>query len=277
VRAWRSLLFVPGARPERFEKALSAGADAICIDLEDAVPPEQKQQARIKAIEFISRERDGGPAVGLRLNGLRTREGIGDLAILSASEARPDFIMVPKAAHAEELAIVAAVLGPAARLFPIVESAEGLKNVWDICAAAQVEAVLFGGADFSADLGAALSWEAMLHVRSVLAAACARAGVALFDVPHLDVEDDAGLTESTLRAKALGFTARACIHPRQVAGVNAAFTPTPEEIDRARRVIAALEDAQGAAALLDGKLVELPVIRAAERVLARAPGGVHSA
>jgi citrate lyase subunit beta/citryl-CoA lyase/(S)-citramalyl-CoA lyase len=201
---------------------------------------------------------------------MRTREGIGDLAILIASEARPDFVMLPKAAHAEELAILASVLGPRARLFPILESAEGLRNVWDICAAPQVEAVLFGGADYSADLGAALTWEAMLHARGALAAAAARAGVALFDVPHLDVEDDAGLAESTQRAKALGFTGRACIHPRQVATVNAAFTPTSAEVERARRVIAALEEAKGAAALLDGKLIELPVIRAAERVLARA-------
>jgi (S)-citramalyl-CoA lyase len=270
VRSWRSLLFVPGARPERFEKALAGGADVVCIDLEDAVPPPQKADARVWAIEFISREREAAPALGLRLNGMRTREGIGDLAILIASEARPDFVMLPKAAHAEELAILASVLGPRARLFPILESAEGLRNVWDICAAPQVEAVLFGGADYSADLGAALTWEAMLHARGALAAAAARAGVALFDVPHLDVEDDAGLAESTQRAKALGFTGRACIHPRQVATVNAAFTPTSAEVERARRVIAALEEAKGAAALLDGKLIELPVIRAAERVLARA-------
>lgn len=267
--AFRSLLFVPGARPDRFEKALAAGADAVCIDLEDAVAPPGKADARAATLAFLSQPRTGGPALGLRINSPRTAWGAADIAALAESDATPAFVMVPKAAHAEELVIIGEVLGAKrAPLVPIVESGLGLTRAASIAAAPGVEGVLFGGADFSADLGATLDWEPMLHARGVLAAACAAAGVDLLDVPYLDVEDDAGLIETTKRAKAMGFTGRACIHPKQIAGVHTAFTPTPDELARARRVLAAFEDAKGGAALLDGKLVELPVIRAARRVLA---------
>jgi citrate lyase subunit beta/citryl-CoA lyase/(S)-citramalyl-CoA lyase len=180
--------------------------------------------------------------------------------------------MVPKANFAAEFHLLAEVLR-GAPLWAVLETAKGIGSAAEIAAAIAPTAggVLFGGADYSAEIGADLSdWDAMAFARGALAAACGGAGIALLDVPYLDVRDTDGLSASTRRVKALGYTGRACIHPDQVAAVNAVFTPTAAEIDRARRVIAALEDAKGAAALLDGKLVELPVIRAARRVLDRA-------
>lgn len=261
--SFRSLLFVPGARPERFEKALAAGADQVCIDLEDAVPPPQKDEARAAVAAFVG----GRPEFGVRINAPRTAWGAADIAAIAAI--RPAFVMVPKVAHPVELDIVREATG-AARIVPIVESADGLKNAFDICAAQGVAAVLFGGFDFAADIGCTMDWEPLLFARSTLATACARAGVELMDVPYLDVDDASGLMESTKRARALGFTGRACIHPKQVDGVKAAFAPSADEIAHAKRVIAAFEAADGAAALLDGKLVELPVIRASRRILAAA-------
>jgi citrate lyase subunit beta/citryl-CoA lyase/(S)-citramalyl-CoA lyase len=133
-----------------------------------------------------------------------------------------------------------------------------------------VGGVLFGAVDYSAEVGCTLEWDALLYARGALAAACARAGVELLDVPHLDIADAADLAASTARARALGFTGRACIHPTQVSAVNAVFTPDAAAVDRARRVVAAFEAAAGGAALLDGKLIELPVVRAARRTLERA-------
>ena len=267
---YRSLLFVPGSRPDRFAKALDAGADAVCIDLEDAVPPAGKAQARAETLAFI-RANPHPTALGLRINGARSPDGLRDLVALLDGEARPDFVMVPKVAAGEDLALIAEALGPnAPPLWPVVESAEGLRRAWDICAAPGVAGVLFGGADLSADLGSDMSWDALLLARTTLTAAAARAEIATLDVPHLDLKDPVDLTVSTTRAKALGFTGRACIHPDQVGPVNAAFSPTPAEIERAHRVVEAFDAAGGAAALLDGKLIELPVIRAARRVLARA-------
>lgn len=255
--AYRSLLFVPGSRPDRFDKAAGAGADAVCIDLEDAVPPDGKDAARTATLAAL----DG--RFGLRVNAVGTAEGEADLAALNG--AKPVFVMIPKAASAADVAAVrVATDGP---LWPIVESAEGLYAAWDIAAAPGVAGVLFGGADYAADLGCTMEWEPLFHARGVLAAACARAGVELLDVPHLDIADEADLIASTRRIKAMGFTGRACIHPSQIAPVHAVFTPTEAEIARARRVLEAFKAAGGGAALLDGKLIEKPLIRAALRTL----------
>lgn len=270
---FRSLLFVPGARPDRFGKALDAGADAVCIDLEDAVPPESKQAAREAVYEFANAPRGAkGAALGFRVNGLSTLDGYKDVALLADVADRVDFIMIPKASSGAELQSLKAALGEACpSLWAIVESADGLAAADEITGAVgETGGVLFGGADFSADIGAPLEWEAMAYARGALVVACSRAGAQLLDVPHLDVTDDEGLATTTRRVKALGFTGRACIHPTQVAGVNAVFTPNDAEIEHAQRVIAAFDDASGGAALLNGKLIELPVIRSARRVLARA-------
>lgn len=273
--AFRSLLFVPGNRPERFGKAIAAGADAVCIDLEDAVPPDARAQARVSVSDwFATRPATDGPIVGIRINALATLDGFQDVVMLAGSAAA-DFIMIPKAAGAAELVQLREVLGPAtAPLWPIVESARGLEQAFAIAGARGVEGVLFGGADYSADVGCTLDWDALAYARGRLAAAAAAGGdaggVQLLDVPYLDVQDEAGLLASTRRTLAMGFTGRACIHPSQVGPVNAVFTPSEEEVARARAVIAALEAARGRAALFNGKLVEKPVILAAQRTLERA-------
>jgi (S)-citramalyl-CoA lyase len=264
----RSLLFVPGARPERFEKALASGAHAVVIDLEDAVPLAQKAAARTTVSAYL-KGYSGSARLGVRINSPMSPEGVRDLAALSDLLHPPQLLMIPKVGGPAEIAIAAAALGISKRsVIPIVESAAGLKFCWSIAAAPFVEAVLFGAIDLAADIGAQPAWEPMLFARSRLATACADAGVELLDVPSIDIDDDAGLREATLKARALGFTGRACIHPRQVPVVNAAFHPSDAEVVHARRVIQALDDAKGAAVQLDGKMVELPVIRSARRILA---------
>jgi citrate lyase subunit beta/citryl-CoA lyase/(S)-citramalyl-CoA lyase len=267
----RSLLFVPGNRPDRFPRALDAGADAICIDLEDAVAPEAKAGARATVLAYSAEARSGTrrPALGVRINAIRTPDGLRDLAALADAPALPDFLMIPKMAHPAEAGIIADAF-PGLPLWPIVESAAGLFQAAAIAAAPNVAGLLFGAVDYAAECGCTLAWESLLTARGTLAAARAAAGIQLLDVPALDIKDSAGLDASTRRARDLGFTGRACIHPAQVETVNAAFAPTAAEVAAAHRLVEALRAAAGGAALLDGKLIEKPVILAAERVLARA-------
>lgn len=261
----RSLLFVPGSRPDRIAKALGAGADAVCVDLEDAVAPDAKDNARDAVLAELSED----ARFAVRVNPLETEWGRDDADALAGHGRRPAFVMLPKAESAGQIDILSAALGPAGDggIVPIIESAAGLREAWAICAAQGVKAVLFGGGDMAADLGVAMDWEPLLFARSQVVAACAAAHVPAMDVPWLDVSDEAGLRAETERVKALGYTAKACIHPAQIAAVNRVFTPGADDISHAERVIAALDQAGGGAALLDGKLIEAPIIRRARRVL----------
>lgn len=268
MTTFKSLLFVPGARPDRFDKAVASGADTIIIDLEDAVVPDAKSEARSAALGWLAHR--GETKAGIRINSPRTADGCADIAALAACGCSPDFVMVPKTETGVDLEIVDEALGHGAPLIALIESGRGLRRAFDIAKQSKA-GVLFGGADFSASLGADLSdWDAMLVARGTIAAACAAAGVPAYDVPYLDVKDVAGLETATRKAKAMGFAGRACIHPVQVETVNATFRPTPAEVLEARAIIKALKESKGGAALHNGKLIERPVILAAEQTLAKA-------
>jgi len=267
--AFKSLLFVPGDRPDRFDKAAASGADAIIIDLEDAVLPDAKSQARTAALDWMQKSAARARA-GVRINSPRTAHGCADIAALSELARAPAFVMVPKAETGVDAEIVAEALGGAS-LIGVVESPRGLSNAFEIATRCS-GGLLFGGADYAASLGADLSdWDAMLLARNTLAVAAAGAGVSAYDVPYLAVDDQNGLRAWTARAKALGFSGRSCIHPTQVAVVNEVFTPTASEIQNARDVIDAFHRADGGAVLHKGRLLDRPVITAAERTLAKAP------
>ena len=265
---FKSLLFVPGSRPDRFDKAAASGADTIIIDLEDAVLPDAKAEARAAALEWLSDR--GDVTAGIRINSPRTADGCSDIAALAVSACSPDFVMVPKAETGVDMEIVGEALDHSAPLIAVIESGRGLRRAFDIAKRSNA-GVLFGGADYSASLGADLSnWDALIVARGTIAGACGAAGVPAYDVPYLDVKDPAGLEETTRQAKAMGFAGRACIHPSQVETVNVAFKPTDAEILEARAIIKTLEDSQGGAALHNGKLIDRPIILAAERTLAKA-------
>lgn len=265
----RSILFVPGHRPDRFAKALATGADAVVIDLEDAVPAAEKPAARAAALARPAAP--AGIALGIRMNPLPTAEGIADLAALLGATA-PDFLMLPKVEAPEELRIVARAFAGhprAPQLVALIESAEGLARAAAIAAEPGCAALGFGGVDLAADLGCQVAWEPLLPHRGALVAAAARSGRGLVDVPFLALDDEAGLAEETRRVAALGFTAKLAIHPRQVATIQSVLTPTPDQADWARRILAALDQAAGGVCVVDGKMVDIPVARAARRVLAR--------
>lgn len=263
----RSLLFVPASRPDRFAKAMEAGADLVCADLEDAVAPADKEAARTAALGFLS------PGRAVRLNGLATPAGIADLAALIAARPAGGTLLVPKVEHEEELRLLDRLLAAAAlplELIALVESAAGLARAGAIAAAPRVVALMLGGADLAAELGTAPAAEALAVPRALLALAARGAGIGAIDMPCLAPRDAATTAAEAQAARRLGFTAKAAIHPAQVAPINAAFTPDPAEIAEAVRGLAAFAAAGGAAAVLDGRLIERPVAARWRAVIARA-------
>jgi citrate lyase beta subunit len=259
----QSLLFVPGSRSDRFAGALASGADMVCIDLEDAVAPDQKAAARSAAIEAILADRTG--RLALRINGISTRAGIADLNALIESAARPPLVLLPKVEAPTEVTITASVLG--APLVPLIETPRGLRATSAIAATKGTAAMMFGGGDLSAELGVALAWEPLATARGLFLLGCAEAGVPAIDVPFVQLDDDAGLEEETRRAKALGFAIKAAIHPKQIVAIHRVMRPTPEEIEEAAAAEAAFAAAGGAAVRFRGKLLEAPVMRRYRQIL----------
>jgi (S)-citramalyl-CoA lyase len=270
LRTVRTLLFTPGDRPDRFAKAQSTGADGQILDLEDAVAAGRKDEARAHVLAYLrSAPQDGEFLRCVRINSLGTAAGFSDVSALAASGARPDAILVPKSEHPAELRLLARVLGVAlVPLVPFVETARGLRWAEQIAGAPGVAALAFGGMDLAADLGADLAWEPMLCHRAHVVRAAAVAGVVAWDVPYpgLRDADDAALIEETRRSKALGYTAKLAVHPRQVRPILRVFTPSPDEAAAARRVVEAYERAAGGVCEIDGKMIDAPVYRSAKRV-----------
>lgn len=271
-------LFTPANRPERFAKAAATGADALIFDLEDAVAAGEKGTARDAVIAHFAgdfrKALAAGQVAGVRINNAHTPAGLRDLLALAESRVIPDFVLLPKVESPFEVLLAARHLSGAQAGIPFVcaiESARGLDAAVDIaCASPRVRALALGGADLAVDLRADASWESLLFARARLVQAAAMAGIGVLDSPHFDLSDDAGLAETSRRAKALGFTGRLAVHPRQVPVIQSAFLPTPEEVARAERIVAALDAAGGNVCELDGQMVEGPIVQAAHRVLALA-------
>jgi (S)-citramalyl-CoA lyase len=268
VRSW---LFTPATRPDRFDKAAASGADVSIIDLEDSVAPGDKAEARRTALAHLGQPAAGSCRRALRINGLERRFGLADLQALLESSACPDYLVLPKtesAAHLQILDRLLAEAGKATRLVALLESARGLAAAGEIAAATpRLEALLFGAADMSADLGAATAWAPLAYARSRLVAACALAGVLAIDSPFFDVKDHDGLAQETAQAVALGFAGKAAIHPNQIAPINAALTPRPEQVAQARAILA--ENAKGVG-VVQGQMVDEAVARKARRILVAA-------
>ena len=260
----RSVLFVPGSRPERFHKALAAGASAVIIDLEDAVSPSDKDSAR----ESLRRWLDVARPVMLRINAADSAWYADDLSLCGL--AGVSAVMLPKAERADTLAAVQRA--GAKRLVPLVETAAGFAALGAIAAAPGVICLAFGSIDLQVDLGLRDALEdELLFYRSQIVLASRLAGIgAPLDGVSTAIDDAARLAADVQRARRLGFAGKLCIHPRQVAAVNLGFTPTADEQAWAQRVIAASAAAGGAAVTVDAKMVDKPVLLRAEAILREA-------
>lgn len=269
----RSLIFAPGTRPDMFPKALASGADMVCIDLEDAIAPEHKDEARDKTLAlFAEPQTDDGVERLVRINGLRTRDGIADLHAILASANPPPALMLPKIKSAEDVEALDELLDgrhAKIRFHVIIETNEGLENCHEIAVASRrIDSLLFGAIDLSAGLRVEPTWDALLYARSRVVHAAATASLDLIDVPYLDLDDTAGFEAAARAAADLGMTGKAAIHPKQIAFLNQTFTPSAEAIAHARKVIEAFEAASSGLVVVDGKLIEKPVLRAMYRIVA---------
>ena len=273
----RSFLFVPANRPERFAKALASGADAVIIDLEDAVSPGDKPAARAQLAQgFIPLGPADRARIVVRMNALGTPFHDDDLVLLASLVAQGlGGVMVPKAETVLGLQRVVDALGPRCALLPLIESVAGLDAANALATGPQVLRLAFGNLDFQADLGLACGPDEpeLVPVRLAVVLASRRAALPQpVDGVTPGTQDTVQLQADASRARRGGFGAKLCIHPAQVAGVNAAFTPTPIELEWAQRVLAAFEAAGGGVFSLEGRMVDAPVVRLAQRTLAQGRG-----
>lgn len=279
----RSMLYAPANHPRHAAGALAGTADAAVLDLEDAVAEDQKAAARQALPELLERRPAGGPAVFVRVNGLRTGHAHQDLLAAVLPQVRG--VLVPKVESASEVAIADWMLtqlesergrdSGAVELVPLVETAAGLGRLPEICAASpRVRRVSFGAADFALDVGMTLgagAGEGVLAAKLRVLVASRAAGLdPPLDVVYPNFRDPDGFLREAEQARRLGFMGKTCIHPAQVELANRVFTPTEDEVSQALRTLRAFDDAlaEGSASVqLDGRMIDYPIAERARRLV----------
>lgn len=256
----RTLLFVPGDRPDRFDKAVAAGADLVVLDLEDAVPPDAKDAARDHVVDWLAK----GGSAAVRIN---ARGDVGECDVAALADL-PVPVMVPKAEDPASLTSLRSSLHPDSALLALVETARGVLAAPALAEVEGVTRLVLGTFDLAAELGVSPDdREAMAGARQALVLASAAAGLARpVDGVTGSVGDPAVLEGDLAYAIRLGFGGKLCIHPRQVASARNSFRPSPDDVAWARRVVDAATS--GGAVLLDGAMVDRPVVDRARGILA---------
>jgi citrate lyase subunit beta/citryl-CoA lyase len=260
----RSYLFVPANRPERLDRALASGADAVIIDLEDAVPPADKPTARAIIERWIVPE----VSVLVRVNGSDTPWFDDDLALARLPGVIG--IVLPKAESVAQLEHVAACCPETCRVYPIIETGAAFADLAALAKAPKVHRLMFGSLDLQIDLGVSeADGDELLYHRAQVVLASRLAGLPAPIDGVTGALDDGPLIETdTRRARAHGFRGKLCIHPRQIPFVHRAFAWSEEERAWAQRVLDAVRESGGAAVAVDGKMVDIPVIRRATQIMA---------
>ena len=273
IRPRRSFIFTPGLRPDMYPKALASGADIVCVELEDGIAPKDKAEARKNALALFEQpQADDGVERIVRINSMRERFGIEDVNAIIASKTPPPALMMPKVRTPDEVVILNQLLteaGHDTRLHVIIETNEGLEAAYEIAKCSdRIDAMFFGGVDMAAELRCQNNYDSLVYARSRVVHASAAAGLDVIDVPYLDLDDPDGMRREAERVRDLGFSGKGSIHPSQIAASNEVFTPSEVQIVRARRVIAEFEKADTGLIVIDGKLIEKPVLREMYRIVA---------
>ena len=273
IRPRRSFIFTPGLRPDMYPKALASGADIVCVELEDGIAPKDKAEAREKALALFEQpQADDGVERIVRINSMRERFGIEDVNAILASKTPPPALMMPKVRTPDEVVILDQLLteaGHETRLHVIIETNEGLEAAFEIAKCSdRIDAMFFGGVDMAAELRCQNNYDALVYARSRVVHASAAAGLDVIDVPYLDLDDPDGMRVEAERVRDLGFSGKGSVHPKQIAALNEVFTPSEAQITRARRIISEFEKANTGLVVIDGKLIEKPVLRDMYRIVA---------
>ncbi len=261
-------LFVPGDRPERFDKALASGADAVILDLEDAVSPGAKDSARAAIARWIETHPNLDVPVAVRINSALTELFAADLAFLATSGIK--LAMLPKAESLSQISDVVASMKASGLVIPLIETARGVHNVDAIALAPKVQRLAFGTLDYAVDLDLSGDERGLAYAgsRIAIASRCANLDTPIAGVTPV-IDNDQQLRHDVACARALGFGAKLCIHPRQVAIVRSAMQPAQAELEWAHRVIAAATEHNGAVQV-DGRMVDRPVLLRAQAIIDRA-------
>ena len=268
--ARRSFIFSPGLKPDMFPKAISSGADMVCIELEDGIAIKDKDEARkntFKALETL--EVKSGVELVVRVNCQRTKFGLMDLEAVVSSKTNVKAIMLPKVKTPDEIIFIDDMLtdcGLNTDLHVIMETNEALESIYDIAhASKRIVALYFGGVDMAAELRVPNEYKNLIYARSRLVHAGASVGVDVIDVPYLDLEDMDGMKKEAELVRDLGFTGKGSIHPKQINMLNEIFTPSKEEIIKAKRIVDQFNESDTGLVVIDGKLIEKPVLREMQR------------
>ena len=253
-------------------KAITLGADIVCIELEDGIAPKDKSLARERAIALFAEPHAAhGVESIVRINCVREAHGHADISAVLATDTPPPALMLPKVQTPDEILWLDNLLterGHNTRLHVIIETNAGLEAVHDIAlASSRIDALFFGGVDMAAELRCINAWEPLLYARSRVVHAAASAGIDVIDVPYLDLNDLDGMKREAILARDLGFSGKGCIHPKQIPLLNEVFTPDKKKVDYAQRVVDAFDKADTGLVVLDGKLIEKPVLREMRRIL----------
>ena len=264
-------LFVPGNRPERFDKALAAGAGAIVLDLEDAVAAADKARARDAIADWFRGRALDAERIVVRINDAQSPCFADDLALLKAVGVRQ--AMLPKTEWGEQIRHLIDAVDPGLAVLPLIETARGVRNVDDIAATEGVRRLAFGTLDYAVDLDLSGDETGLIYpsARIAIASRCAELAPPVAGVTAA-IDDEVRLRADFAFARAFGFGAKLCIHPKQVAVIHAACRPSAEELAWAERVLVAAA-ASGGAVQLDGRMIDRPVVLKAEAIVARARSG----
>lgn len=280
----RSLLFMPGDSLRKIQKAAGWEVDTIIMDMEDAVAQNRKEEARATIVEALATLDFGARERLVRVN--HVSSGLPAAEIAATAAGRPDGYIVPKVEDPADLHAIDHFIAQAERsqqlpagamrLFAMIETAMGIMNLREIAAATpRLEGLIFGAEDLAGDIGSIrtpAAWE-IFYARSAVVTAAAAYRLQAFDMIFADFNDAAGLDAESRFARQLGYTGKTCIHPNQTPVVNRAFSPSAAEIERAQRLVQAFAEQQAAGAgafTFEGKMVDMPMLRAAQRILARA-------
>ena len=273
IRPRRSFIFTPGLRPDMYPKALASGADIVCVELEDGIAPKDKAQARAHALKlFEVPQADDGVERIVRINSMRERFGIEDVNAILATDTPPPALMMPKIRTPDEVVMLDQLLSEAGhetRLHVIIETNAGLEAAYDIAHCSdRIDAMFFGGVDMAAELRCQNAWEPLLYARSKVVHAAASAGLDVIDVPYLDLDDPEGMRVAAEQARGLGFAGKGSGAPK----ANSCVERGLHTINGSNRTRAThhveFEAADTGLVVIDGKLIEKPVLRDMHRIVA---------
>ena len=256
-----SPLFLPANKLEWIEKTFAKGTDSIILDLEDSVPEDQKSQAREALYSHLHHNNYSGNLI-VRVNPINNNVGQEDIRLLADSNLGISAYMLPKV---EESGLISGL--PDMDIIALLETPISIKNISEIASVDKVKGLALGGADLSASLGSTMDWDSLLYARSKIVLEAAINNLFSIDSPFMNIDNLDALQEESKRSKAMGFNGKAAIHPSQLEVIKNSFIPSEDEIEEAKEIIKAFNDASSAVIAYKGKMVDLPVILSMEKRL----------